>query len=167
MFRCNQSGFVGACREAGPVGGCTKPLGPFGGSRVDSKPLGPVGSAGEGSRILISVFVSVTLPSSLTIPFVGGCESFEITVSGTDSAFISERVGLPLRLRLWCRGLELCSRLSFGVLERLRERSFAAGISSFRLFLSGVNNCREDLRPGLPLRLRLNRRRFSGVSFRS
>lgn len=96
VFRFDQSGLVGAGRKAGAVGGCTKPLGPFGGSRVVSELLGPVGIGGECSRILTSPSVSVTAGSS-SLTFAG-CESFDITVSGTDSALTGVRARLSLRL---------------------------------------------------------------------
>jgi hypothetical protein len=87
---------VGDNRKAGLVGGCTKPLGPFGGSRAGSELLGPVGNGGDGSCILMSPPASVTAgDSSFTVPCGGG--SFDITMSGTDSASAGVRGRLSLR----------------------------------------------------------------------
>jgi hypothetical protein len=115
-----QLGCVGGGREGGAVGGGTKPLGPFGGSRAGSGPLGPVGSGGECSRILTSPSVSMAAGSSLTFPFPEGCESFDITVSGTDSALTGVRARLSLRLRLWHWGL----RSTSGSRGRLGDLAF-------------------------------------------
>jgi hypothetical protein len=96
VFR-DQSGFIGGSRAAGPVGGCTKPLGPFGGSRAGSELLGPVGNGGEGSRIFTSPSVSVAVGgSSFTFPCEDGGGSFDIIVSITESAFAGVRGRLSM-----------------------------------------------------------------------
>jgi len=127
VFHLDQSGFVGGCLEAGAMGGCVKPLGPFGGSRAGSEPLGPVGiTGGDGSHILISLSGSLTVEgSSLTFPFAESCESFDITVSGMDSAFAGVCVRLLLRLRLWCcdfRSASQSCRADLGRLETFDEK---------------------------------------------
>ena len=135
MFRCDQSGFACGGQTAGAVGGCTKPLGPFGGSRVDSELLGPVGSVVEGSGTLMSLVAPKARGSSFIFAFAEGCDSLDIIVSGTDSAFTGVRTRLSLRLRLWGRG----------DLEEQGDLFFTAETVSPWLSFSGVIDRSKDL----------------------